>query len=59
MRPSNIGVTGDVICWNCEMMCEVGLRQLIIDDDDGWEEMRRKQRFQDVMVAKNMNEGRE
>ena len=52
-----MGVTGDVIFWRCEIKGEVGLRQL--RRDDGWEEMRRKQRFQDVMVAKNMIEGRE
>ena len=34
-------MTGDVRCWRREMMGEVGVRQVMIDDDDWWEEMRR------------------
>ena len=40
-----------------EMMGQVGVRQLM--RDDGWEEIRREQRNQDVMLAKIMNHGRE
>ena len=60
-----MGVTGDVSCWRCEIKGEVGVRQLM--RDDGWEEMRRLQRYQDVMSAyqveisssKSMNDDRE
>ena len=52
-----MGVTGDVSCWICEMMGEVAVRQLM--RDDGWEEIRREQRYQEVMLAQSMNDGRE
>ena len=50
-------MTGDVSCWRCEMMGDVGVRQLM--SDDGWEEIRREQRNQYVMLAKSMNDGRD
>ena len=39
------------------MIGEDGLGQWISDDE--WEEMRTEERYQDVMLANSMNDGRE
>ena len=57
MRPSYIGVTVDVKCWRSQMTGDVGVRQLM-SDDDVWDEMR-EQRYQDIVLATSMNVGRE
>ena len=44
-----MAMTGDVKCWRSEMMGEVGVRQLM--RDDRWKEIRRVQRYQDVMSS--------
>ena len=56
-RPSAMDVRGDVRCWRCEMMGDVGVRQRKIDDER--EEMKIEQRFHVLMLSKSMKDGRE
>ena len=48
-----MGVTGDVSCWRCEMMGDVGVRQLM--SDDVCVEIRREQSYRDVMASSNIS----
>ena len=52
-----MGVTGYGRCWRCELLGEADWRQLI--SDDGWAEISRQERYQDVMLAKSLNDARE
>ena len=54
---SIISVRGDVRYWRCEMMGDVGVRQL--KSADGRQEMRIEQKFQDLMLCKSMKDGPE